>query len=336
MAKATIGLDVGGAHLKVARVEDARVTAVRQIACPLWLGLDQLDAALADAQSLIADADICAVTMTAELTEIFETRESGVIQVLERLQSRLSAELRIYMGLKGFAAPQLAAGDPISVASANFLATAALVARKRRAALLIDMGSTTTDIIACERPLGLSDAERLQTGELVYTGFTRTPVPSVATRAPLAGQWQGLARDAFASMADVRRVLGTLPDDVDQHATTDGRGKSQRESLDRFARGFGRDADMRQLSTWQISAAYIEERQLRSLHDGALQVLSRPGTSIECVIAAGIGARAAEQIGARLALPTTAFEELIDVAPEHRSWATRCAPAVAVALLALK
>ena len=42
----TAGYDVGGAHLKVARIEDGRVTAVAQIACPLWLGLDRLDAAL--------------------------------------------------------------------------------------------------------------------------------------------------------------------------------------------------------------------------------------------------------------------------------------------------
>ncbi len=164
------------------------------------------------------------------------------------------------MGLKGFASPQAATGDPLSVASANFLATASLVARLRPGSLLIDMGSTTTDIIACDRPLGLTDSERMQTGELVNTGFTRTPVASVATRAPLAGQWQGLARDAFATMADVRRILGTLPDDVDQHATTDGRGKTQRESLERFARGFGRDADIRHLPTWQISAAHVEER----------------------------------------------------------------------------
>lgn len=336
MTKAIIGLDVGGAHLKVARVDYSRVVAVRQIACPLWQGLDQLDAALREAGPLISGAEIFAITMTAELTEIFESRESGVLKILERLRECLSGELRIYMGLKGFAAPQSAAGDPLSVASANFLATAALVARLRPEALLIDMGSTTTDIIACDRPLGLSDAERMQTGELVYTGFTRTPVASVATRAPLAGQWQGLARDGFASMADVRRILGTLADDVDQHVTADGRGKTQGESLARFARGFGRDAEMRHLETWQVSAAYIEERQLRSIHDGVLQVLSRPGTKAKSVVTAGIGAAAAERIATRLALPAITFGELIGATNDECIWATRCAPAAAVALLAAK
>ena len=48
----TAGYDVGGAHLKVALAEDGRTVAVRQIACPLWQGLDQLDAAFAEAAPL--------------------------------------------------------------------------------------------------------------------------------------------------------------------------------------------------------------------------------------------------------------------------------------------
>lgn len=330
------GYDVGGAHLKVARIENGRLAAVRQIACPLWQGLDQLDAALTSAAPIISDATIHAITMTAELTEIFASREDGVVALLEQLRQRISGELRIFTGLKGFTDVQAARGDPLSVASANFLATARLVAERQLHALLIDFGSTTTDIVACGRPQGLSDAERLQTGELVYTGLTRTPVPSVATRAPLAGQWQGLARDTFATMADVRRILGELADDVDVHATTDERGKSVPESLARFARGFGRDADIRHLATWRASAAYIAERQLRSIHDGVLQVLSRPGLMTNAVVSAGIGAPVVAQIASRLNLPVTDFGTLIDAPEDLRIWATRCAPAVSVALLQSK
>ena len=327
------GYDVGGAHLKVARVENGKLAAVRQIACPLWQGIDRLDAALAEAAPIVGSAAIHAVTMTAELTEIFDGREQGVVAILQRLRERIEGEIRIFVGLKGFADVAAARGDPLSVASTNFLATARIVAARQPHSLLIDMGSTTTDIVACDRPQGLTDAERLQTGELVYTGLTRTPVPSVATRAPLAGEWQGLARDAFATMADVRRILGILPDDVDHHATADGKGKSISESLVRLARGFGRDPEMRHLATWKASAAYIAERQLRSIHDGVLQVVSRPGLTIASVVAAGIGCSAAGAIAMRMDLPAVYFGTLIDAPMEHRLWATRCAPAVAVALL---
>jgi probable H4MPT-linked C1 transfer pathway protein len=327
------GYDIGGAHLKVARLEDGCIAAVRQIACPLWQGLDRLDAALAEAAPVAGAARVHALTMTAELTEIFESREAGVVAVLDRFAAQTTGEIRVFMGLWGFSDLASARGDPLSVASTNFLATARLIARLQPQSLLIDMGSTTTDIIACDRPQGLTDAERLHTGELVYTGLTRTPVPSVASRAPLAGQWQGLAADAFATMADVRRILNILADDVDVHQTADGRGKSVAESLARFARGFGRDADIRHLATWQASAAYVRERQLRAIDDGARQVLSRPGLDVRSAVTAGIGAEEAQMIAERLQLPAVDFGALIGAPAEHRLWATRCAPAVSVALL---
>lgn len=330
----TAGLDVGGAHLKVARVENGRLTAAQQIACELWKGLDRLDAALDEASALTHGADRIAVTMTGELCEIFPSRHAGVLALTHHLEHRLGPEALFYRGLNGFGNAADARADWMSVASANFLATAQAVAKRRPATLLIDMGSTTTDIIACDRPLGLTDAERLQTGELVYTGLTRTPVPSVTTRALLAGQWQSLARDTFATMADVRRVLENLPEAVDAEATVDGRGISLEDSLTRLARGFGRDAEMRHLEAWKIAARYIADVQQRSIVDGALQVLSRPGISVTGVVTAGVGADVAARVAAILELPATPLGDLIDATPTCRREATRYAPATAVAILA--
>lgn len=329
------GYDVGGAHVKVARLDHGRVTAVRQIVCPLWEGLEQLEVALDVARELTADVTTHAVTMTGELCEIFPSRQEGVRRLIQLLKDRFEERLRIYRGLKGFGDAAEAAADPDAVGSANFLATAQAIARLKPRTLLIDMGSTTTDIIACDRPQGLTDAERLQTGELVYTGFTRTPVPSVTTRGVLAGQWQGLARDAFATMADVRRLLDELPDGVDLHATADGREKSVAESLARLARGFGRDGEERHLAEWKVAAAHIREEQLRSVYDGAVQVLSRPGLDVSGgVIAAGIGAPVAHAIANRLGLSCMAFGDLIGATGDMARDATRYAPALAVAMLA--
>ena len=331
---AIAGYDVGGAHLKVARIEDGRLAAVRQIACPLWEGLNRLDAALDQARDVTHDAAHHAVTMTGELCELFPTRRDGVVTLSRHITQRLGPATRFFMGLKGFGDAAAVASDPDAAASANFLATARAVARLKPHMLLIDMGSTTTDIIPCDRPQGLTDAERLQTGELVYSGFTRTPVSSITTRALLTGQWQGLARDTFATMADVRRVLGELPDDVDLHATADGRGKTIPESLARLARGFGRDGEMRHIDGWRIAAASIREQQLRSIHDGTLQILSRPGLDVSGgVVAAGIGAPVAHAIARRLGLTSINFGDLIGADGDLALWATRCAPAVAVATL---
>ncbi|MBX9683883.1 MAG: hypothetical protein K2X41_08850 [Hyphomicrobium sp.] len=329
------GYDVGGAHLKVAIVDNGRVVAARQIACPLWLGLDRLDGALTEAAELIATADHHAVTMTGELTEIFESRQAGVTMLVSHLQSRLTPKVQVLMGLKGFGTADDAHRNWSDVASANFFATALVIADLQPDALLIDFGSTTTDIIACDRPMGLTDADRLRTGELVYTGFTRTLVPAVTTRAPFDGHWQALARDGFATMADVRRILGQLADGEDTHATTDGRGTSIAESLNRFARGFGRDGDLRQIDQWRVAAAYVAERQLRSIHDGVLQVMSGAGARVTRIVAAGVGVKAVEGMARRLHFPSSTFSDAVSCDdPLLAEDITTCAPAVAVALLA--
>ncbi len=93
---------------------------------------------------------------------------------------------------------------------------------------------------------------------------------------------------------------------------------------------------MRHLPTWQVSAAYIAERQLRAIYDGIMQVLSRPGAEVQSVVTAGIGAQLGEKIAIRLGLPAIKFGALIDADADQKLWATRCAPAAAVALLQQK
>ena len=116
-----------------------------------------------------------------------------------------------------------------------------------RDALFIDIGSTTTDLIPVVAgrvaAVGYSDAERLAAGELIYTGMTRSFVMSLASRAPFRGAWTPLMNEYFASSADVHRILGDLPDGADKMATADGREKTVEASRARLARMIGREAD---------------------------------------------------------------------------------------------
>ena len=335
----TAGYDVGGAHLKVALSEAGRVVAVEQVACPLWQGLDRLDAALAQVAPLAARAGRHAATMTGELCELFPDRRSGVAAILDRLAASVGDKMLIWMGPRGFGGMEEARRDPISVASTNFLASATLVAERMPDALLIDMGSTTTDIIPVvagrPQPRGLTDGERLRTGELVYSGLTRTDVTAVVRRATLMGCEQRLAAGGFATMADVRRILGKLPGGVDQHDTADGRGKSVEESVARFARVFGRDGVDATMEDWREAAGHIAQEQMSEIRHAMSTVLGRDDRLSKApVVTAGIGAAEIEALTKSLGRPSCRFGDLASVEPECREWATRCAPAVAVALLA--
>jgi (4-(4-[2-(gamma-L-glutamylamino)ethyl]phenoxymethyl)furan-2-yl)methanamine synthase len=335
----TAGYDIGGAHLKVALIENGLPIAVEQIACPLWRGVDALDTALALAFAITRGADRHGVTMTGELADVFPDRYTGVARITEICATMLGAGPQFWMGPRGFGSADEALLHHSDVASTNFLATAAVCARRLRDGLLIDMGSTTTDIIPFAdgqpTPRGVTDADRLRTGELSYTGLTRTPVMAVAAQALFQGVWQTLARDPFATMADVRRITCDLPEGVDLHATQDGRGTSEDESRARLARCFGRDAAPDEEADWAASARFLAELQLRSIHDGALQVLSaRPPRGPMTIVAAGIGERVALEVARRLDLPAVSFGAMIKAPKPLTLAATRYAPAVAVALLA--
>jgi probable H4MPT-linked C1 transfer pathway protein len=332
-----IGWDVGGAHLKVARIEQGRLVGARVIPCPLWLGVDRLDAAIAQARAELGDAECHAVTMTGELTDLFASRAEGVTAISRRLLE-VPGVMAIYGGRDGWLEPDQASHRADAIASANWHATAGLVAQRVNAALFVDIGSTTADLIPVSggriHARGYADRERLATGELVYTGATRTALMAVAQKAPFRGAWTGVMNEYFATMADVYRVLELLPEGADLHETADHREQTRPASIARLARMVGADAVDADDASWAALAGYFAEKQLRRLHDAALVVLSAaelPGTAP--LVGAGTGAFIAEALAERLGRRFISFSSLIDVDAGMEHMASVCAPAVAVALL---
>ena len=176
----------------------------------------------------------------------------------------------------------------------------------------------------------------MQAGELVYTGATRTFLMAVAQRVPFRGAWTPVMDEYFASMADVHRILGALPEDADLHATADGRAKTAAASVraarahDRARRrrggGVGVAATSRSSSPRRSSARC---RMLpcrffprRGLPDDAPVVGARaPGASSLRSWRRGSGGAARS---GRALVPADA---------ELAAAVSDCAPAVAVALL---
>ena len=335
-----IGWDIGGAHLKAARAEDGRIVDALQLPSPLRLGLERLRQSFADAKARMGEADRHAITMTGELADTFASRTEGVASLTRTAVDALgSAAVVVYAGRAGFVAPAQADRHVLDVASANWFASASLVGKVLGSGLLIDMGSTTTDIVPVSDGAvvarGYTDAERLAQGELVYTGIVRSFLMASATRAPFAGSWTGLIHENFANMADVQRILGLLPEGADQMSTADGREKTVEASQARLARMVGRDANDADASAWTRLAQWFGEVQLRAVTDGAMLVLSQ-GTLGDAapVVAAGAGAAVVSEVARRLGRACIGFESVINAAPDARAAASHSAPAAAVALLA--
>jgi (4-(4-[2-(gamma-L-glutamylamino)ethyl]phenoxymethyl)furan-2-yl)methanamine synthase len=330
-----IGWDIGGAHLKAARVKDGRVEAVVQAATPLWLGLDSLESAFDVLRAQLGPADRHVITMTGELCDAFPSRREGVAGLAAIAANHLAPSIpTIYAGRAGFVRLGEAGARAADIASANWHASAALVALRLRDALFIDIGSTTADLIPIVAgqvaAVGYSDAERLASGELVYTGMTRSFVMSLASRAPFQGAWTALMNEYFASSADVHRILDDLPEGADKMSTADGREKTVEASRARLARMIGREVDEGADSEWTGLAAWFAEAQVRQITDAASLRLSRNDLALAApVVAAGVGEGLAAEAARRLRRPCLGFSSLIAAPAE----ASNCAPAVAVALL---
>lgn len=333
-----LGWDVGGAHLKAARIEaDGRVSGVWQECCPLWRGMDHLERAM---DGILAaqpgPANRHGVTMTGEMTDLFADRASGVHALVDSLCQRLGAErVRFYAGPDGWYNAGSARLRPQRVASANWHATAALVAARLGEALLVDLGSTTCDLIPVRgrgvATPSIGDADRLAAGELVYGGVVRTPLMALAEAAPVQGRWLPLMAEHFATSADVYRVLGWLPEGADLHDTADGGPKTAAASRARLARMVGRDAGDLPEAAWTELAAYFADAQLQRMARAARQVLSRGLLNAEApLVAAGAGAFLVRRLAARLERPVLDFASLVG---GEGAWSTWCAPAVAVSWL---
>jgi (4-(4-[2-(gamma-L-glutamylamino)ethyl]phenoxymethyl)furan-2-yl)methanamine synthase len=333
-----IGWDIGGAHLKAARLEGGTIVDVVQIACPLWLGLDQLHKAFDEAKARLGAAEINVATMTGELSDAFADRASGVAAI-SGAAARALGWVQIYAGPLGFVSAEAATENVAMIASANWHASATLVARHLGEAFFVDMGSTTTDIIPLKDSLvashGYSDATRMAHGELVYAGVVRSFLMAGLRLVPFAGRWVPIMNEAFATSSDIYRILGDLPEDADLMPTADGQPKTIEASRARLARQIGIDA--RDVSPQALSqlAAFFAEAQLREIYDGACLVLSDALLKDTApVVGAGAGRFVVERLAARLGRRFVDIADLLPVATGLRGKAADCLPACAVALLA--
>lgn len=355
-APPVFGWDVGGAHVKVSvATAQGRLADVVQWACPLWQGLAHLerviDEVFARWPSAAAPSARHAVTMTGEMVDLFADRAEGVRQLVHTLTARLGGSARFFAGSDGWLAAQDAIAHWRAVASANWLATAQWVATRMPAALLVDIGSTTTDIVpivqARVAARGVNDATRLVTGELTYHGVVRTPLCGIAHRIEFRGERTGVMNEWFATSADLYRLTGELGPSHDQHPSADNGPKTIAASCARLARTIGRDASDASIDEWRSLAYRWRREQLRTIGACVEQVSdAHPQLAGAPLVGAGCGRFLAAALAREMERAYVDFSALIDAAvaqpaaaAQHDGadqlpdWIATCAPSVAVALL---
>lgn len=332
MAPGVIGWDIGGVHTKAARIVGGRVVARASRVYEVQKAPDALAAlvrTLRDALGASAD-DRHAVTFTAELSQHFRTKAEGVAWVLAGVRSALPETAVRVVGIDRpwYALDEAERAWPM-VAAANWMATARLVARHAGDALLVDVGSTTTDIIPVEdgavAALGQDDPGRLATGELVYCGAARTPVEALVADVPVPAGRAGVSAEGFALTGDVHVWLGTLAPEAYGAFTPDGRPTTREFCGERLARVVCADRSMLDAAALDAIARHVAEAQVDRIAAAVARVRQRhPGA--RGALCVGLGSWLAERAAARAGL------EVLPLPPALADAAV-IAPAAAAGLL---
>jgi len=333
------GWDVGGVHVKGVRVA-ARAAGppdVRVIVRPfeIWRAPHELPAVLREVAGLLelpASTDM-GVTMTAELSDAFATRREGVAFVFESLRAAFPEAGVEALDTSGRLVPLVdALTRPLDFAATNWVAAALYLAGLCGDCLMIDVGSTTTDIIpigsgriGCEER---TDEQRLAGGQLVYSGVVRTNPDTIVDMVPLRGRFCRVAAESFCTMADAYVLLGSLSEGDYTCPTPDRGPRTPSGCAARLSRLVCTDSETSAPVEIEQIARYLAERQLQQLTEAVVQVLS--GRTLAAplpVVPVGIGSFLAVEVARRLGL------DLVDSGGLWAGVDPKALPAAAVALL---
>ncbi|MEQ1827480.1 MAG: hydantoinase/oxoprolinase family protein [Pirellula sp.] len=348
-----IGIDIGGANLKAAHSSGW----TNSCTFPMWKQYRSLAISIA---TLLADAPaFCgvAVTMTGELADCFATRAEGVAVILEQVTSVLpSAMVRVYCVDGSWLSVAQAARKPWDVAASNWHGLARFAQRfaTSDACMLIDVGSTTTDIIPLTRK-GIAmqvrtDSQRLQSGSLVYTGVERSNTVGIVRELTLHEQSCPVMNELFATALDVYVWLGLAPESPNNRDTADQQPATMAGARHRLARMVGedgstltdRDIDLIANQIYQAQASMIAKgiQQVASIFPQGVQGKrpSKKSTSytgrmvdeIKCILTSGHGDYLIETALKQLQWEGITVKLRGTLGPSL----SRCAPAYAIAVLA--
>lgn len=290
------GFDIGGANTDMAVVDfDAQgnITAIKTDFeyFPMWLKKDELGDALTRLLGDdLNDVDAVGICMTAELVDAYKTKREGVVDIARKSKEAFSVSTG-FIGLNGVLSFEEVVKRPDDVAAANWIATSKIAAEIDQNCIMIDTGSTTTDIIPIKDGLecakGRSDLERLKTGELVYSATLRTNLAAIVDKVLLNGEPVRVSSELFATTADIHTVLGNITEEDYSCNTPDGAGKSEEECMRRISRVICGDMDMLSQSDIDNIAEYIYKVQVEKVAEALLEVSRRE--DLTKVVTTGLG-----------------------------------------------
>jgi len=239
-----LGIDIGGANTKITEIEGNNYK-IHHIYFPMWKKKDELEDLLKNYND---NVDYVALVMTAELADCYKTKKEGVEDIINKVEKSFDCPIYVFDVNGNFLTSEEAKKNYLDVSASNWTATAKFVSEFiKDSCILVDMGSTTTDIIPIKNGNILAektDLDRMMSNQLVYVGTLRTPVTFLTNKIIFRGKLTNLSSEYFAITADISLILNKITEEDYTCDTPDGAGKDRDSCLTRLARVLCADREM--------------------------------------------------------------------------------------------
>ena len=329
-----LGIDIGGAHLKVIGINKSKkVVFVDYNCCKIWEGIENLQAKFRKIKKIIKNSSVkCGITMSGEMCDNFKNRLHGAKTLIKECK-KLGFNIFFYVSSKKIFTKKPNYRQLISF---NWHSIGKFLENEIESCIAIDFGSTTTDFICIKNNKIVNkftdDYSRLNNSELLYTGFTRTPIFGVANEIDYNKKKLKIIPEFFSNTSDIYRVLRKLDEKIDLDETADKSKKNIKQSLIRLSRSFGFDYKSKNLKKLKVISQKISYVQLNQISQIILQLEKKFLLKNQPVVVSGIGQDVLSNYLRKKNFKTIYFKEFLNKSKLNRE-ASLHAPAVSIALL---
>tara|TARA_B100000767_G_C19761935_1_gene535553 strand:+ start:1655 stop:2698 length:1044 start_codon:yes stop_codon:yes gene_type:complete len=212
--KLYLGWDIGGANTKIC-VFDSNFTIidvhVKNI--KVWNNFDDLKSFFKFISNLYENFEINNfITITAESCDNFADRESGISEILSNCNYYINGNKLYYTNSNTYIDYDNALMSLNSLFSTNWMLTSNFLNSKDNIDLIVDIGSTTTDIIFKDMDIknNINDHMRLTNNTLLYIGVVRTPLAMMANNINFKGDEISLVNEVFATTGDIFNIINDI------------------------------------------------------------------------------------------------------------------------------
>ena len=242
-----LGWDIGGANIKVCVFNsDKKIIQMHKKNLNIWNDFSDINFFFNTVLNLYKDYDIKSfITITAESCDNFKDRNEGIISILSECDKNIVGKKYYYTNKNIYVDYKEAVNDTSKLFSTNWILTSNFLNASNKIDLIIDVGSTTTDIIFKNINIdnNINDYKRLTNKTLLYAGVIRTPLPMLTDEVLYRSNYTSLVREVFATTGDIFNVLGDINFIDHNYVGSDNLQFTLENSLIRLSRVIGLDYD---------------------------------------------------------------------------------------------